>query len=471
MQERRNYSYYLILIICSMSAFVTPFMGSSVNIALPVIGKDLNVDAVLLAWVSNVYNLAAAMFLLPLGRLADLKGREIIFKIGMSLFPIASVACAFAWSAYSLVTFRLFQGIGGAMIFGTANAILSASYPKEERGKVLGIGVTAVYIGIASGPVIGGFLVTALGWRSLFGVVGVLSLVTAVLAVTCMKNTPVDKKGTLDMPGSVVYCVALTLIMFGFPSLPALKGWLYLVGGTAGFIAFGVIELKSASPILDIRVFRGNGPFIFSNLAELIGYAATFTVGFLLSFYLQDVKGLSPEDAGLVLVIQTVMIILFSKKAGSLSDKIEPAILAAVGMGLSAIGIGALIPLSAATPIWFIVVCMGVIGLGLSLFTSPITNAVMSSVEKKDLGLASSALASMRTLGMNLSMGIIMMLFSIMMGRTQITPEYYGAFVKSARAGFLIFTLLCLAAIFFLLTKGRVRRKAAPAFADAETFS
>ncbi len=170
MQEKTAHSY-MPLIICSIASFITPFMGSAVNIALPVIGDGLKANAVILGWVAMSYNLAAAMFLLPLGRLADLKGREILFRIGLGVFGLCSLGCALAWDPYSLVVFRFFQGLGGALLFGTSNAILSAYYPKEVRGKMLGICVSALYLGMALGPTIGGFMTSAFGWRALFGFV------------------------------------------------------------------------------------------------------------------------------------------------------------------------------------------------------------------------------------------------------------------------------------------------------------
>ncbi len=280
-----------------------------------------------------------------------------------------------------------------------------------------------------------------------------------------MRNLPVDVPGKLDLSGSIVYCVALTLIMFGFSSLPAFTGVIYMVLGIAGFFAFGLIELKVKSPILDIRIFRGNYPFIFSNLAELIAYSATFALGFLLSIYLQSITGMSPGEAGLTMVIQTVLMVLLSKSTGSLSDKVDPAIIAAGGMAVTAVGLGTFIFLTPETPVWWIIVCMGIVGVGLSFFISPITNAVMSSVEKKDFGLASATLGSMRTLGMNFSMGIILMLFTInhvqKIGRS-IPKESFEAFLKTTKVGFTIFAVLCLFAILSLIIRGRVRERAAP---------
>lgn len=441
------------LIICSISAFVTPFMGASVSLAVAVIGRDLKMSGVLLAWVAGAYNLSAAMFLLPLGRLADIKGREIFFKYGLAVFTVSSLLCALAWDSNSLIIFRLIQGLGGGMIFGTSSAILAAYYPRNQRGKIFGIYTSALYLGTSAGPVLGGFITQSLGWRYVFGLATVLALIAALFAYSKLENRPVDVPGKVDIPGSLVYMVSLVLLMFGFSRLPALYAGGLLVVGAAGLWAFYMIESRSSSPVLDVRVYRGNPAFVYSNLAALINITATFALGFLVSLYLQYIKGMSPGVTGLTMVIQTVVTTVLSIYTGKLSDKVAPATIAAVGMGLTAAGLGGLIFLSVTTPVWFIVADLAFLGVGFAFFSSPNTNAVMSSAASKDFGMASASLNTMRTLGMNLSMGIIMMLFSIVMGRTRITPEYYGGFLKCVKIGFGIFTTLCVFGIFASLAR------------------
>ncbi len=467
MQERRVPSRW-VLIICAFSGFVTPFMGSSVNVALPVIGRNLNMDVLLLNWITLAYNLSSAIFLLPLGRLADLKGKEIIFKFGLALFTIFSLACALAWDPYSLIAFRLLQGLGGAMIFGTSNAILSASYPREERGKVLGIYVTVMSLGTVLGPAIGGITTQAFGWRSLFGLVAALALANTVFGFSFLRNTPAQSKARMDVSGSLVYCVSLTFLTLGFSSLPSDKGWLYMAVSVVGMFAFGLIELRSSSPSLDIRIFKGNAPFIFSNLATLLNFSASFAEVVVLTLYLQNIKGLRPGQAGLVFMVQSVTMVLFSAYAGKLSDRVPPGRVAAIGIGLIAIGLGAFTFLSPSTPIWFIIACVAVIGLGFAFFISPNTNAVMSAVETKDYGVASGALATMRQVGQMISMGIIMMLFNIIMGATtrvnKITPESYGSFLRCSRIGFIVFTGLCVLGVFASLARGKSKKSSGKRF-------
>jgi EmrB/QacA subfamily drug resistance transporter len=457
-----------VLIICSFSAFVTPFMGSSVNVAVPVIGRSLSMNVLLFNWITLAYNLSSAVFLLPLGRLADLKGREIIFKFGLAVFAIFSLGCALAWSPYSLIGFRLLQGVGGAMIFGTSNAILSASFTQQERGKVLGIYNTVMALGMVLGPALGGVITQVFGWRALFGIVAAIALLNTGFGFTQLRNTPVESKAKMDYTGSFVYLVALTLLTLGFSSLPSHKGWWYMAVSVVGMIVFGIIELRSSSPSLDIRIYKGNLPFVFSNLATFLAFSASFAEVVILSLYLQNIKGMRPDQAGMVFMSQSVAMVLFSAYAGKLSDRISPGRVAAIGIGLLGVGLCAFIFLSPATPIWFIVACVAIIGLGFAFFISPNTNAVMSAVERKEYGVASGALATMRQVGQMVSMGIIMMLFNIILGATtritRITPDSYGPFLRCSRIGFTVFTVLCVLGVFSSLARGSSKKSSGKRF-------
>jgi MFS family permease len=345
------------------------------------------------------------------------------------------------------------------MIFGTGVAILTSVFPVGERGRVLGINVAAVYIGLSIGPFAGGFLTEHFGWRSVFYANVPLCLVVLGLILWKLKGDWAMAKGErFDFTGSVIYGIMLVAIMYGFSRLPdMLGGWLILIGFVA-LVAFVWWEMRAKSPVLNVNLFRHNIVFAFSNLAALINYSATFAVSFLLSLYLQYIKGFSPDRAGLVLISAPLVQAVFSPLAGRLSDRIEPRVLASLGMAISAAGVVMLIFLGHGTSLAFIVVSLVILGFGFALFSSPNTNAVMSSVENRYYGVASATLATMRQVGMTLSMGIAMLLFAVYIGRVQITPEYYDAFLKSVRVAFIVFGCLCLGGIFASLARGRVRR-------------
>lgn len=453
-----NASNKTVLLVVTIASFLTPFMGSSINIALPSIGREFSMDAVSLAWVATSYLLAATVFLLPFGRVADMYGRKRIFTYGILIYTLSSLLLAISTCATMLISFRVLQGIGGAMIFGTGVAILTSVFPVRERGRVLGINVAAVYLGLSVGPFLGGLLTQHFGWRSIFVANVSLGLVITTSILWKMRGEWAEARGEkFDLSGSIIYGLAIVAVVYGFSVLPAVSGLAAVLVGVLGIIVFIWWETKVASPVLPMNLFRNNRVFAFSNLAALINYSATFAITFLFSLYLQYAKGFSPQNAGLVLVSMPVVQAVFSPVAGRLSDKIAPQILASLGMALTTVGIALLTFVSQDTSIGFILVSLIILGFGFGLFSSPNTNAVMSSVDKRTYGVASAMLATMRQIGMMLSMGIAMLIFAMYIGKVEITPEYYPAFVKSMKIALAIFATLCFAGIFASLARGKIR--------------
>jgi len=344
------------------------------------------------------------------------------------------------------------------MIFSIGMAILTSVYPVGERGRALGINVATVYLGLSLGPFLGGLLTQYFGWRSIFLANVPIGLIVIVVVAWKLEGEWAGAKGEkFDFLGSGVYSLALVAIMYGLSRLPAALGaWLVLVG-VVGIAAFAWWEARIGNPVLDVKLFGKNAVFAFSNLAALINYSATAAVGFLLSLYLQYIKGFSPQSAGLILVSQPVVQALFSPFAGRLSDRIEPRIVASLGMALTVIGLFCLTFLGPGTSLPFVVASLMLLGLGFALFSSPNTNAIMSSVERRFYGVASATLGTMRLTGQMLSMGIAMLLFSLYIGRVQITPEYYALFLRSAKTAFIIFSGLCFGGVFASLARGAVR--------------
>ena len=446
------------LIIASISSFLTPFMISSVNIALPAVGKEFKTDAVLLSWVATSYLLAAAVSLVPFGKLADIYGRKKVFLSGQIIVTVTSLLAAISVSAPMLIIFRIFQGVGGAMIFATGIAILTSVYPPQERGRVLGIAVAAVYIGLSCGPFFGGWLTQHFSWRSIFFINIPLGLSIIWLVLWKLKGEWTGAQGDkFDLTGSVIYGAAIVAIMYGITIIPALASiWIILAGmlALAGFVKW---ETKARYPVFEVSLFIENRTFAFSCLAALINYSATFAVAFLLSLYLQYIKGLSPQGAGVVLIAQPIVMAVFSPLAGKLSDRIEPRVIASLGMALTTLGLILLALITHNTTLLYIVISLMVLGFGFALFSSPNMNAIMSSVAKKYYGIASGSVGTMRVLGQMLSMGIATLVFALFIGRAEILPELYPALIKSIKIAFIIFSGLCAAGIFFSLSRGDLR--------------
>ena len=450
-----------VFLVATMASFLFPFMLSAVNIALPSIEKELSLDTITLSWIATAYLLSSAALVVPFGRIADIYGRKKIFTCGIVIFTLSSLFAGMANSAAMLISCRVFQGIGGAMLAGTAVALLTTVFPISERGKVLGINVAAVYIGLSLGPVLGGVLTHNLGWSSIFFASALLGLVVISVALWKLKGEWTGAKGErFDLVGSIIYVLGLVALVYGFTLLPAILGVGLIIGGAIGLFAFTKWEMRTRSPVLDLSLFRNSRAFSFSNLAALINYSATFAISFLISLYLQyrPVNPFNPQDAGLILVAMPAMQAIFSPLAGRLSDRIEPRILASAGMALTTIGLIIFVFLSKETPLEFIIGNLLLIGFGFALFSSPNTNAIMSSAPKTAYGVASATLATSRQVGTVLSMGIAMLMFTLYnIANVQITPEYYPLFQQSMKTSFTIFAVLCFAGIFASLARGKVR--------------
>jgi EmrB/QacA subfamily drug resistance transporter len=453
----------LILALATLASFLVPYLTSSITVALPVIGREFSLDAVSLGWVMSSYILSTAVCIVPLGRIADIYGRKRLFLIGITFLTTGSLFSAFAWSAPALIFFRIIQGAGGAMIFTTSVAIVTAVFPPDRRGWALGITLASVYGGLSLGPFIGGILTGYLGWRSIFLVIVPPGILVLWLSLRKVQEEWIDSRGEkFDLTGSVLYAVSLFGVMYGMTVVPGLQAGAWIVLGFSLLAVFLWWESRNKSPVLPIGVFRQNVTFTCSSLAALINYAATYAVAFLLSLYLQYTKSLSPGAAGLILVAQPLVQTIFSPSTGRLSDRIEPRIIASIGMALTAAGLLLFSFLTQETPLWSVVLVLLMMGLGYALFSSPNTNAIMSSVERHNYGTASSMVATMRAIGQLASMAIAMMVFSLVMGRVEVTPDVYPLFLDSIQLIFLILFVLNVAGIWASLARGKVREAHTP---------
>ncbi|MBI9034860.1 MAG: MFS transporter [Bacteroidales bacterium] len=447
------------LFVATLASFLTPFMGASLNIALPQMGNEFSMDSATLNWVATSYLLAAAIFLVPFGKMADIHGRKKVFLLGIIIYTISSFTTAIAPNVLILLSSRVIQGMGGAMIYSTGIAILTSVFPVSERGKVLGINVAAVYLGLSLGPFLGGLLTEYLGWRSIFWINIPLGLIIITSILLFLKGEWAEAIGErFDLLGSLIYGLGLLLFMYGLSLLPAMNGFILTLLGVIILILFIRREISISYPILDIRLFKHNTVFAFSNLAALINYSATFASGFLLSLYLQYIHSLSPIQAGMILVAQPIMMTVFSPVAGRISDKIEPVIVASIGMALTAIGLCFFIFLKENTSHSYIIMGLIVQGLGFALFSSPNTNAIMSSVEKRFYGVASSTTGTMRLVGQMISMGIVFLIFNFYIGKKSFQADIFPELLVSIKVLFLLFTALCTLGVFASLARGKLNR-------------
>jgi EmrB/QacA subfamily drug resistance transporter len=443
-----------VLLVSAFAAFLTPFLTSAMNLALPSIGKELHANAISLGWVISSFILTSAIFLLPFGRLGDIIGRKKIFTIGIFLFTISTFLIVFSHSIVSLIILRIFQGFSSAMIFGTSMAIITSVFQPGERGRAIGINITATYLGLSLGPVIGGLLTHYFGWRSIFAFLVPFGIISLILIQRKIKTEWAEALGErFDWRGSLIYGIALASFMFGFSRLPSSLGWICIAISVVMGVVFLVIENRISNPVFDIRLVMKNRVFAFSGMAALINYSATSAIGFFISLYLQYLKGLDARTAGLIMISQPIAMTLLSPVAGKLSDKINPGIISSIGMGITATGLVLLCFVTEMTPDYFIVLLLLLEGIGFGLFSSPNSNAIMSSVEKRHLGVASGVVGTMRMVGQMMSMGIAMMLISLYIGRQTINPATYPGLISAMRTGFIIFSVLSVFGIFASLAR------------------
>jgi len=439
---------YILLIICMASSLV-PFMSSSLNLALPYINHDLSLSAIVSAWIPTSYMLTTAIFQIPCARIADMFGRRKIFIIGVFIFMVFSIMSGFAMSGISLIVYRCLAGVGSAMMFGTTIAILTSTIPPEKRGWALGINTAVVYFSLACGPFLGGLLTQYFNWHSIFFVSAIISLLVLVGAITLIKEEWKDSiKGKFDSIGSILYALGLSLFIYGFSTLPHVKGFVLIGIGIVILLYFSYYEKKQDQPVFNIRIFLENRVFKLSSFSALINYSATFAISFMLSLYLQYVRGLSPRDAGLILIMQSITQAIVSLRSGRLSDKMSATLLATLGMAIIFVGLICLCFITETTGLYFIIGILILLGLGFGIFSSPNMNIIMSSVDKKYYSMASATTGTMRLTGQAISMGIAMMAISLTVGNVQISPAVHSELIHSMRITFIICSVLSLIGVY-----------------------
>jgi EmrB/QacA subfamily drug resistance transporter len=454
--EKKFHQQNWILFIVSFSSFITAFMGSSLNIALPTIASEFRLSSVQIGWIASSYLLSTVVFLLPFGRIGDMFGRKILFTTGATITVVSSAASILAPNGDILIAFRAFQGLGAAMLFASSIPVLTSAFPPQKRGRILGISVACVYLGLSMGPFLGGMLTQSFGWRSLFYFIIPGMLFVSIISV---KIIPADKKSLpdsrFDKTGALLYGLAVLCSILGLSSIIKIRGAVLLACGIILFILFFNLELRRKHPLIPVRLFRHNRVFIFSNLAAMINYSATFAISFFMSLYLQHVCLYSPREAGLVLIVQPLFQALFSPFSGTLSDRVDPRILASSGMGLIACSLSVIALFPGILPIPLIMALLAVMGLGFALFSSPNNNAILGSVDHTHLGIASSVLSTMRTFGQVLSMAVAVLLLSHFVGSREIGEHTIAAFLTTFKYAFVLFSISCFLGIFASLSRGK----------------
>ncbi|MDD1771215.1 MAG: MFS transporter [Methanomassiliicoccales archaeon] len=413
MDQGRSYRR-TVLLITSIGAMMAPLDSTIVSVSLPTMASDLNMDYASIIWVPTAYLVALAVLILSVGRLSDIRGRKPIFITGFIVFVIGSFLCSIAQSGNELILFRIVQGVGAAFFGATSAAIITDVFPREERGKALGINAMAVYIGLALGPPLGGVLTAAFGWRSIFYINIPIGIVVAAMAYYYIhENAATRRKERFDLRGLFTFSIGLISLLVAL-TLGEQWGWT-----SAGIIVLAVLAVVflglfilverrlGSKAMFDLSLITRNRLFAAANISALLNYISYFGVSLILSFYLQRVLGLSVLETGGVLLVMPVTMAVLSPLSGLLSDRIGSRLLASAGMFIIAAGLVLLSLLGVDSSTVLVGIGLFVIGLGMGLFASPNTSAVMGCVPKSQLGVASGTLATMRFVGQATSLAVM----------------------------------------------------------------
>ncbi len=449
-----------ILLSVTVTNFAIPYMMSAVGVSLPVIGRSLGAGTVELTLIETVYICSVAMFLLPMGRLADIVGRGFLYSLGIAIFTTCTLLLGLAVDLHAFLVLRFFQGLGGALINATNMAIITGLYPRGERGRAFGIAVTGVYVGVSLGPFIGGLVTTALGWRWLFFTGAPVCFLALVLSLVFLPVKPVRSVGEgFDWAGSVL--IALTMGLWGYGSGALAQGghaWWVMIGGGMALAAFIQVEKRVSRPLLEMALFLDNPTFTQGNLSHFINYTSIFGVTFLLSLYLQYAHGMTPQQAGAFLVVQPVLQAVITPISGRLADRLPPHYLTSLGMALSTAGLGVAALCATHGSLVLAQIALVLLGLGAGLFSSPNTHVIMGSVTSRHYGMASAMTAAMRTVGMSASMLIITVIVSHRIGSQAVTAQNVSSYEQAMQLSLFVFCAICLVGVILSLRAPDQRR-------------
>ena len=433
-----------ILIAASCATFLTPFFGAVINIAIPTISKSFFAPPDMLAMLTTTYLLSSVIFLVPAARLADIFGILRVFTIGLVIGAIGTLLAPFSPSIEVLLLFQIGIGIGFSCVISNALSLLSTTFPPEKRGFAIGVAVSSVYLGLTAGPLLGGILTSRFGWWSVYSFVCIICVCTFLFAQFSVRReitlTPDEK---FEWKGAILYCFVIFFLLYGLIRLPSAVGVSLLIIGGVLLIFFTKIELKAEHPIFAIRLFIRNRAFALGNIATVINYGATYAVSFFMSLYLQVIGVLTPTEAGLVMISLPIVQMIFSPVAGRLSDTVRARLLMTAGMSVTTLGMVLLVCIGEHYFQMWTIATLGFLGLGVAFFGAPNVNLVLSSVPRKHHGSANSINATMRQIGMVVSMALATSFISISFGGTGGLYANHQALVSAMHLTFGCGIVLC----------------------------
>lgn len=446
-----------IALISVCAGYLIASLGNtSFIVAIPALAAELNASATKISWLPTLYILSSVAFMLPFGKLADNIGRKRLFVAGLSLNIVAAGMCAIATHIDWILFWRFIQGAAGAMIFGVGIAIITSVTPSHKRGAALGMVATCVYVGLTMAPAVGGWLTEWLGWRSVFyfqiPFVIVLLIFIKLKLHGEWKN---EFHSRFDWLGSGVFMIFTFTLVYGLSKLPSIMGILLIAASFASLAIFIIHQRGHKHPLLRVQMFRESRVFSLSLSTSFLMYASNFAIVFLLSLYLQYIRGFSPSEAGQILLIQALFMAVVAPIAGKLADRFQARIIATLGC---TIVLGAFIMLNQIdfnTSAIYICVALAIFGIGFGLFSTPNNSAIMGAVEKHEVGVASTSMNLSRTIGNLVGMSLVNLMMHHYLGDANITPEQSPALMSTVSLALLMSLSFVLVACIISAIRGR----------------
>ncbi|MFC4698855.1 MFS transporter [Glaciecola siphonariae] len=452
---KTNLSTFALIAVCA-GYLIAPMGMAAVNVAIPTMAEDLNANAMKVGWLPTLYILANVAFMLPFGKLADNYGRKRVYVLGLLLNAIAAAMCAVGTSIDWILFWRFMQGAAGAMIFGTGVAIVTSVTPSHKRGAALGIIAACVYVGLTLAPAVGGWLTEWLGWRSVFYfqiplVLGLLIFIKLKLSGEWKNN----EHSRFDWIGSGIFILFACSLVYGLSKLPSVIGILLVLLSAASLAAFIVHQSRDRQPLIRVQMFKESRVFSLSLSTSFLMYGSNFAIIFLLSLYLQYIKGFSPSEAGQILLLQALCMAIIAPLAGKLSDKFQPRIVATTGCVIVGVGFLLLNQIDTRTSAAFISAALALVGLGFGLFSTPNNNAIMGAVKEQEVGVASASMNLSRTIGNLVGMSIVNLMIHYYLGDATFTEQTNPELMSTISLALKMSLSFVIAASFISALRGR----------------
>lgn len=446
-----------LFVVC-MGSGLSPLCLDSVNVAIPSMASDLQADAALISWMPTIFLLSTIALMLPFGKLADSFGRKRIYTLGLAINACASLGAFFSDCIEWIFFFRFIQGVGSAMTFGTGIAIITAVFPSDERGLPLGLNTASVYIGLTIAPALGGLITETFSWRVVFLIpIPPTLLLLTVIGCYLKGDWRREQHSSFDWIGTLIFAGWALAFVVGLTGLPAWPNVFSLLLAVSLLALFIWHQARHADPLIRVQIFRESRLFSFSLVAAALMYAATYPLAFLLSLYLQYVRGLSPLESGQIILVQAMAMAILAPFAGKLSDLIEPRVISTTGCISVATGFALLSQLSFHTEPGYISTALLFIGVGFGLFSAPNHNSVMSAVSRKEMGVASAAINMARVSGSLMGVSLVNLLINLRLGDSLMSQVQNGKLLSVATLALTFSLGLVICASLLSATRGRIR--------------